>query len=145
MHRAAQPGIHHAHALRPQVFQLTYQGKNLTTALFTYHMLGVTFSKQQMLALCILSAGVAVVQIDTNSAGGTHEGHEGKDQSHVLGVAAVLTACCTSGFAGVYFEKVSQCTATTVTVAESRDQPENDQNTIAINIYMHTLPRNRNM
>ena len=27
-------------------------------------------------------------------------------EHHFLGVAAVLVACCTSGFAGVYFEKV---------------------------------------
>ena len=71
-------------------------------------MLGREFSQQQIVALLVLCVGVATVQIDTNQAGGSREGGGAGDveQSHFLGVAAVLTACCTSGFAGFYFEKV---------------------------------------
>ena len=111
------------------VFQLTYQAKNLTTALFTCILLGRTFTRQQLGALVVLTGGVAAIQVDAVHGGsgeavGDHHERECPREGpaaacpcspriaalpaehHFLGVAAVLVACCTSGFAGVYFEKV---------------------------------------
>ncbi len=44
-------------------YQITYQMKILTTAVFAMAILGRTFSKQRWLALFILVAGVATVQL----------------------------------------------------------------------------------
>ena len=90
------------------VFQVTYQFKNLTTAIFSCIMLGRTFSSQQLMGLLLLTAGVALVQVDqTNEAGSGEEKHADQHtQVYLHGIVAVLTACCTSGFAGVYLESV---------------------------------------
>lgn len=56
-------------------------------------------------ALGMLAIGVALVQI---SGGQSGEDKNAGGQNPLLGFAAVMTACCTSGFAGVYFEKVSE-------------------------------------
>jgi len=83
------------------VFQVSYQMKILTTAMFSITMLGRQISKTQWMALLVLFVGVAVVQVQNASAGSSSE-----DQSAVLGFGSVVIACIFSGFAGVYFEKV---------------------------------------
>ena len=88
------------------VFQLTYQFKNLTTAIFSCALLGRTFSQQQIFALVVLTGGVGLVQLDTATGGSGEKTGEHHTQNHLVGVAAVLVACCTSGFAGVYFERI---------------------------------------
>ena len=92
------------------MFQVTYQFKNLTTAGFSCALLGRTFSCQQIAALLLLSAGVALVQLDKqrsgSTGGGEHHSAGAPAEVQLLGLAGVLGACCTSGFAGVYFEKV---------------------------------------
>jgi UDP-sugar transporter A1/2/3 len=83
-------------------FQVTYQCKILTTALFAVLMLGQTLSPKKWLALFVLTAGVACVQIPSSATTNTpvHEGN------YSLGIIAVAVACICSGFAGVYFERV---------------------------------------
>lgn len=62
----------------------------------------------------MLALGVGLVQISSSSSGKTEGGDESGDgakggddlQNPVLGLVFVLMACCTSGFAGVYFEMV---------------------------------------
>lgn len=82
-------------------FQVTYQCKILTTALFAVLMLGQTLSPKKWLALFVLTAGVACVQIPSSTtATPVHEGN------YSLGIIAVAIACICSGFAGVYFERV---------------------------------------
>lgn len=83
-------------------FQVTYQCKILTTALFAVLMLGQTLSGKKWLALVILTAGVACVQIPSGSAQTTTQ----QEGNYMLGIIAVAVACLCSGFAGVYFEKV---------------------------------------
>lgn len=86
-------------------YQVTYQLKILTTALFTVSMLGKRLGFYQWLALLFLMAGVALVQWPTK----TGEDSEQKDLSagsQFVGLMAVLMACVSSGFAGVYFEKI---------------------------------------
>ncbi|XP_060934753.1 solute carrier family 35 member A3a [Limanda limanda] len=86
-------------------YQVTYQLKILTTALFSVSMLGRRLGIYQWLSLLILMAGVALVQWPSDSAAPSAK--EVEDPSTgFIGVAAVLVACCSSGFAGVYFEKI---------------------------------------
>ncbi|XP_010773514.1 solute carrier family 35 member A3a [Notothenia coriiceps] len=85
-------------------YQVTYQLKILTTALFSVSMLGRRLGVYQWLSLLILMAGVAFVQWPSESMAGPEK--EVSAGSQFVGVAAVLVACCSSGFAGVYFEKI---------------------------------------
>ncbi|XP_051929063.1 UDP-N-acetylglucosamine transporter-like [Hippocampus zosterae] len=86
-------------------YQLTYQLKILTTALFSVFMLGRRLGVYQWLSLIILMAGVALVQWPTESPV-VAEKASTPTGSQFVGVMAVLVACCSSGFAGVYFEKI---------------------------------------
>lgn len=86
-------------------YQVTYQLKILTTALFSVSMLGRKLGVYQWLSLLILMTGVALVQWPTDSAS-TPEKDQLTPGSQVVGLVAVLVACCSSGFAGVYFEKI---------------------------------------
>jgi len=85
-------------------YQITYQLKILTTAIFAVTMLNKKLISTQWLSLLTLVAGVAMVQLsdvkETKSAANAAE------QSKFLGFSAALTACMLSGFAGVYFEKI---------------------------------------
>lgn len=83
-------------------FQVTYQCKILTTALFAVLLLGQSLSSLKWLALLVLTAGVACVQIPSSSTS-KNTSYEG---NYSLGIAAVAIACVCSGFAGVYFERV---------------------------------------
>ena len=85
-------------------YQITYQLKILTTAMFAVTMLNKKLISTQWLSLLILIAGVAMVQLsdvkESKSSANMAE------QSKVVGFTAALSACCLSGFAGVYFEKI---------------------------------------
>nr|XP_057929697.1 solute carrier family 35 member A3a [Doryrhamphus excisus]XP_057929699.1 solute carrier family 35 member A3a [Doryrhamphus excisus] len=87
-------------------YQVTYQLKILTTALFSVSMLGRRLGVYQWLSLLILMAGVALVQWPSESSLGPEKEAAVSSGSQFVGVAAVLVACCSSGFAGVYFEKI---------------------------------------
>jgi solute carrier family 35 (UDP-sugar transporter), member A1/2/3 len=94
-------------------FQVTYQCKILTTALFAVILLGQSLSPLKWLSLLILTAGVGFVQIPSSTANiaQTTEGN------YFIGILAVAVACLCSGFAGVYFEKVlKQGTTTSIWV-----------------------------
>jgi len=85
------------------VFQVTYQAKILTTAIFSVLILGRKLSCQKIVGLFILFTGVAIVQMDKVEQNASQSDQE---QRRWVGVLAVLGACCTSGFGGVYFELV---------------------------------------
>ncbi|XP_036261405.1 UDP-galactose translocator [Molothrus ater] len=93
-------------------FQVTYQLKILTTALFSVLLLGTALSRLQWLSLALLFAGVALVQAEqaraVPAAGALppSAGPEGPPQSYAVGLAAVAASCLSSGFAGVYFERL---------------------------------------
>ena len=57
----------------------------------------------QWISLGILVLGIVMVQL-SNSASNVITN---KNQSQILGILTAITACFLSGFAGVYFEKVS--------------------------------------
>ncbi|XP_010870111.1 solute carrier family 35 member A3a isoform X2 [Esox lucius] len=96
-------------------YQVTYQLKILTTALFSVSMLGRRLGVYQWLSLLILMAGVVLVQWPSESPG-TPEKERLSAGSQFVGVSAVLVACCSSGFAGVYFEKILKETKQSVWV-----------------------------
>ncbi|XP_006000073.1 UDP-N-acetylglucosamine transporter [Latimeria chalumnae] len=85
-------------------YQVTYQLKILTTALFSVSMLSKKLSIYQWLSLLILMAGVALVQWPSDSLESSPK--EISASSQFIGLMSVLVACCSSGFAGVYFEKI---------------------------------------
>eukprot|EP00568_Trieres_chinensis_P006544 CAMPEP_0183310896 /NCGR_PEP_ID=MMETSP0160_2-20130417/33912_1 /TAXON_ID=2839 ORGANISM="Odontella Sinensis, Strain Grunow 1884" /NCGR_SAMPLE_ID=MMETSP0160_2 /ASSEMBLY_ACC=CAM_ASM_000250 /LENGTH=431 /DNA_ID=CAMNT_0025475301 /DNA_START=97 /DNA_END=1392 /DNA_ORIENTATION=+ len=94
-------------------YQVLYQLKILTTALFSAAMLQRRFSALKWLSLVILTVGVAIVQ--TSGSGDAHHAAEAEDKSarmRFVGLVAVLCATCTSGFSGVYFEKILKGSST---------------------------------
>lgn len=60
--------------------------------------------KKQWLSLVMLALGVGLVQVSSVESK-DDDVKDGKE-NRILGLVAVLLSCCTSGFAGVYFEKV---------------------------------------
>ncbi|KAL2312796.1 UDP-galactose transporter [Schizosaccharomyces pombe] len=84
-------------------FQVTYQLKILTTAIFSILLLHRRLGPMKWFSLFLLTGGIAIVQLqnlnsdDQMSAG---------PMNPVTGFSAVLVACLISGLAGVYFEKV---------------------------------------
>ncbi|XP_008280935.1 solute carrier family 35 member A3b isoform X2 [Stegastes partitus] len=96
-------------------YQVTYQLKILTTALFSVSMLGKRLGFYQWLSLLLLMGGVALVQWPTES-GGDSEEKVLSAGSQFVGLMAVLMACVSSGFAGVYFEKILKETKQSVWV-----------------------------
>lgn len=96
-------------------YQVTYQLKILTTALFSVSMLGKRLGLYQWLSLLFLMAGVTLVQWPSDSGGDTEEKVLSAG-SQFVGLMAVLMACVSSGFAGVYFEKILKETKQSVWV-----------------------------
>ena len=84
-------------------YQILYQLKILSTAIFSATMLGRRFSTTKWLSLVVLTCGVAVVQVSGST---DHPATENEERNRLVGLAAVLCAACTSGFSGVYFEKI---------------------------------------
>ena len=84
------------------VFMVAYQGKILTTAVFSVVLLKRELSCQKIVAMLILTLGIAVVEFDKVDNSGDSQ----QEQNRWMGMLGVLGACCTSGFSCVYFEKV---------------------------------------
>ena len=76
-----------------------YQLKILTTAVFTVLMLSKTLSGLQWFSLVLLTAGVCMAQYTAKHNAQEHH-------NTTMGFVAVIAAACTSGFSGVYFEKI---------------------------------------
>lgn len=93
-------------------YQVCYQMKILTTALFSATLLKRKFSPTKWFSLVLLTIGVAIVQSsgDASSKSAT----KSDDQNRTLGLFAILCAACTSGFAGVYFEKILKGSSTSL-------------------------------
>lgn len=76
----------------------------LTTAFFAVVVLKRKLKRWQWIALGLLAAGIAMVQLsNTKEAVPTSTT---RSESKVIGFCAALAACFISGFAGIYFEKV---------------------------------------
>ncbi|XP_039655932.1 UDP-galactose translocator isoform X1 [Perca fluviatilis] len=96
-------------------FQVTYQLKILTTALFSVLMLRKSLSRVQWVSLVLLFAGVAIVQVEQE--GKKEASVSGaSNQNYTVGLVAVVISCLSSGFAGVYFEKILKGSSASVWV-----------------------------
>jgi len=113
-------------------FQVTYQLKILTTAIFSVVLLHRRLNATKWLSLVTLTAGVAIVQLpSSSSAPDTDHAHhhhnrrsatyQGIAEEHAVstmdpakGLTAVVIACVISGLAGVYFEKVLKGSSTSL-------------------------------
>lgn len=87
--------------LTAATFQVTYQLKILVTAVLSWILLAKRLTSQQWFALVILVVGVVMVQLN-----GHRSGQADARSNSVRGLLAVLLACLSSGFAGVFFEKI---------------------------------------
>lgn len=101
-------------------YQVTYQLKILTTAVFAVGILRKRLLSTQWAALVVLVLGVIFVQLADNSDGPAAAEASGgatttkattsvtgdHEQNRMIGFAAALGACFLSGFAGIYFEKM---------------------------------------
>jgi len=105
-------------------YQISNQGKLLTTAIISRVLLKKRITTMQYCAIALLGLGVAIVQLSehhinlsgnqskADSSSGTVLG--GQQNQQWLGLLAVLVSCFTSGFAGVYFEFVLKTTKQSV-------------------------------
>lgn len=84
-------------------YQVTYQLKILTTALFTVTILRRQLMTTQWISLVLLLIGVALVQL---AEGEPDKTAAGREQNRWIGFGAAISACFLSGFAGIYFEKI---------------------------------------
>jgi len=100
--------------LSAPVQQVLYQMKILTTAGLGVLMLGKQLKATQWAACFMLATGVALVQWPRHEAGVSLHVAPGWSGDKVKGFLAVLLACCTSGFAAVYTQKMLQQTTASV-------------------------------
>jgi UDP-sugar transporter A1/2/3 len=106
--------------LSAPVFQVLYQMKIITTAMFSVLLLSKDLSSIQWISILFLTIGVALVQLSQTDSSSSSHGSHGSSGSNsnnhsgtllltnnsIAGLVSVLCGCLTSGFAGVYFEKV---------------------------------------
>ncbi|KAG0184061.1 hypothetical protein DFQ28_000213 [Apophysomyces sp. BC1034] len=97
--------------LEAATFQVTYQLKILSTAVFSVLLLGKSLRGRQWLALVLLMIGVTLVQSQSMASPPITE-----TQNPWIGLFAVLTSCISSGFAGCYFEKILKSSSTSMWV-----------------------------
>lgn len=88
------------------VYQVTYQLKILTTALLSVAILGKALGATKWAALMTLTVGVALIQLPRGHADGETTTSKPVEGNATVGLVAVLSACMTSGLAGVYLEKI---------------------------------------
>ena len=88
------------------VYQVTYQLKIMTTALFSVTMLGRSLDGEQIFSLIMLTAGVSLVQYAEMKGSNSPEKVRNPEDDPFLGLICVLLAFFSLGFAGVYLEKV---------------------------------------
>jgi UDP-galactose transporter len=98
--------------LQVALLKVTYQLKILTTAIFSVFLLNKSLNRLQWFALLMLFCGVSIVQVEQQSENSTNSQHIAQNQ--LYGLTAVVVACLSSGFAGVYFEKILKGTKASV-------------------------------
>ena len=91
------------------LFLVLYQSKIITTAIFFSIMLNKRLSIKEWCAIIILTVGVSMVESSQHEILPHHA-------SNIVGMASVILACLTSGFAGVYYEKVLKTSSSSIWV-----------------------------
>eukprot|EP00121_Abeoforma_whisleri_P006286 Awhi_evm1s5714 len=93
-------------------YQTLLQSKIFTTSFFSVTILKRSLSTNQHVALFLLFIGISFVQV--SQMGRTQK--TGDDGNLMFGSAAILLASVSSGFAGIFFEKVLKGHATSIWV-----------------------------
>ena len=106
--------------LRATPYKVTYNLKILTSALFSVTMLGQKLSKRKWLSLIALFVGVTVVQSDNHKSDSDAPHPETGLGYQTLGFLAVVAAAFTSGFCGVYQQKILQAGKTNMWVRNAQ-------------------------
>jgi len=96
--------------LSAPVFQVLYQMKIITTAIFSVIILSKRLNTGQWLSIIALTCGVALVQLSQQSNNISNN----ETTNSIAGLISVLLGCLTSGFAGVYFEMVLKSSAASI-------------------------------
>ncbi|KAI8973899.1 nucleotide-sugar transporter-domain-containing protein [Pilobolus umbonatus] len=111
--------------LEAATFQVTYQMKIMSTAVFSVVLLGRSLSRDKWIALFLLMIGVTLVQSQSmSSSSSTSSSNTAStvddiilvQQNPFIGLVAVITSCVSSGFAGCYFEKILKTSETSMWV-----------------------------
>ncbi|CAF3772750.1 unnamed protein product [Adineta steineri] len=82
-------------------FQVSFQLKIFTTAIFTVLILRRQLNLIQWFALFLLFLGISLVQLENMTSRTVKQ-----DVNAISGLFSVVGACLLSGFAGIYFEKI---------------------------------------
>jgi UDP-sugar transporter A1/2/3 len=93
-----------ASKLDAATYQVSYQMKIVTTAIFSVIILGRKLFKHQWISVILLTVGIALVQFPTGDSGSKNSENAMGDK--IIGLVGVIIACILSGCAGVYFEKI---------------------------------------
>ncbi|CAH8875495.1 unnamed protein product [Trichobilharzia szidati] len=97
--------------LNAVLYQILYQSKIFTTAVFMIILLNQRLRSLQWFSLLLLSAGIVLTQLpSTNDSSKSN----GISSPSLYGFGAILLASVTSGFAGVYLEKMFKGTPTSI-------------------------------
>ncbi|XP_032788207.1 UDP-N-acetylglucosamine transporter isoform X1 [Daphnia magna] len=99
--------IYSLSCLDAATYQVTYQARILTTALFARGLLKQELPVKKWLSLFLLMLGVILTQLNFNEESGDFSFRSQREGSvYVFGLIAISCATLTSGFAGVYNEKL---------------------------------------
>lgn len=105
--------------LEAATFQVTYQMKIMSTAVFSVVLLGRSLDRDKWIALFLLMIGVTLVQSQSMSSSAATLDTEDiiiAPQNPFIGLVAVIASCISSGFAGCYFEKILKTSETSMWV-----------------------------
>ncbi|KAK4470505.1 hypothetical protein MN116_005623 [Schistosoma mekongi] len=99
-------------------FQISYQLKIFTTAVFFRIILSKHLSGIQWCSLCVLFIGVVLTQVNGLTESNTEiNKNTAETKSNLfIGLSSVILACTCSGFAGVFFEKLLKSSHKSVAV-----------------------------
>lgn len=92
--------------LDPATYQVAYQLKILTTAIFSVLIVHKEIRRKQWLALILLFVGVSLVQMPQSKDSGSSWLKSSEEKNRLLGFLSVIACCISSGFSGVYFERL---------------------------------------
>jgi UDP-sugar transporter A1/2/3 len=93
-----------ASKLDAATYQVSYQMKIITTAIFSVIILKRSLFKHQWISIFMLAIGIALVQFPTGDSASKSSDNAMSDK--IFGIISVVIACILSGVAGVYFEKI---------------------------------------
>ena len=92
--------------LEAPVFSVIVQTKLLTTALFSWIVLGKRLHRVQLIALVLLMVGVILAQMSKGQSKTSSSSSSSTSREMTIGVLATLIIATLSGFAAVYTERV---------------------------------------